>query len=193
MAGDYPNDPDSVLRGLFGSFVSAAEQRLSTADVWAGLRQSANDWARSVLSVTVGPDVSEDDIAAKASQLLGHVTITDVNNYRSLAGQALRAKQNLQSLGENDQIYATSVFRAPWAQTADNPAIPTRYRLRVLRSITVHGFTDIERQEWASYDLGASLTTIADMLAQADRAFNSADYNRTADINETLDYSLEAI
>lgn len=193
MPGNYPNDPDSVLRGLFGSLVSAAEQNLSTADVWSNLRSAANDWARGVLSVTAGSNVTEQQIAETAQGLIGHVTILDVNRYRALAGQAVRAKQALQAFGPNDQIDARGIFVAPWNTTADNPAVPTRYRLRVQRSITVHGFTDIVREEWASYDLGISVTSVSDALARANSAFNTADYNRTADINEILDYSLEAV
>jgi hypothetical protein len=85
------------------------------------------------------------------------------------------------------------VFNAPWSTTASNPAIPTRYRLRVLRDITYKGFTAINRQEWATYELGGVLTTVGDALTTADALFNQADYNSRASINSTLDYSIETV
>lgn len=192
-ASDYPNNTDGFLRGIFGSLVEAAGRNAGTAEIWSTIKGAANDWASSTLAVTAGENVTDQMIADKVTQLIGHVTIQDVNQYRSIAGQAARAQQVLEGLAPNEQITAGAIFQAPWAKTADNPAIPTRYRIRVLRNITVSGFTAIEREEWATYDLGSVLTTTQDALDQADDLFNQAKYNKSASINRTLAYTIEAI
>lgn len=190
---DYGNDADSVLRGLFGNLVSAASQGLGAQNMWNALRSGAYDWASSVLNVTSPEPPTEQEIVDAANGLIAHVTVTDMNRYAQLAGQALRAENVLASLAPNEEITGNAIFNPPWATTADNPAVPTRYRIRVLRDITVHGFTAINRQEWATYELGGTLTTIQDALTKADLMFVNADYNARADINSTLRYTIETV
>jgi len=163
------------------------------ANMWDAIRSGAEQWAASVLSVTSGTAPTQAAIDAATQQLIGNVTISDVNRYTQLAGDYLRAKENLQTQGLYDQIMGTSVFTPPWAQTAGNPAVPDRYRIRVLRDITVRGFTTINRQEWASYELEGPLTSVIQALAQADARFTSADYNVRASINNVLEYSIEQV
>ena len=193
MPDDQITNKDSVLRGLFGTFTAAAEAGMGTAEVWSSLRSAATDWATSVVSVTAGAAGYDEAVSTAAQTLLQGVTIQDVNTYRAIAGAAVRAKNNLQSAAGTEQIVGTSIFQAPWSVTGDNPAIPTRYRLRVLRNITVKGFTQVERNEWASYDLGINITSVDDAIKMANDAFNREDYNKTASINSVLDYSLEVV
>lgn len=161
--------------------------------MWSAFNDAAYANAESVLSVTSPTTPTPDEIQALADQYTQHVTIMDMNRYSSLAGQYLSAKANLQAAAREQQIEGTMVFNAPWSTTADNPAIPTRYRLRVLRDITVAGFTQINRQEWATYELGGVLTTPGDALDTANLLFNQADYNSRASINSILDYSIETV
>jgi hypothetical protein len=161
--------------------------------MWNALRDAAYSQAASILNVTSAEPPSEEEVQSAAANLIGHVTVQDMNRYSSLAGQYLSAKANLEALGQDNQIVGTAVFNAPWSTTASNPAIPTRYRLRVLRDITFSGFTQVQRQEWATYELGGVLTTVGDALTMADALFNQADYNSRASINATLDYSIETV
>lgn len=192
MASDWPNNPDSVLRGLWGSLLSGAASGRGAANMWQSLREGAYTWASSILSVTSATEPTEAEIQAKGRELIGHVTIQDMNRYTKLAGEFLRAKANLQSLGPNDQITGDSVFTPPWSQTAGNPAIPTRYRIRVLRSITYRGI-NVSTSKWSTYEITSPLTSVNDALTQANSLFTGADYNRSAGINAILDYSIEAI
>lgn len=190
---DYGDDADSVLRGLFGSLVSAASDGLGAQNMWNALKSGAYDWAQSVLNVTSPTPPTEEEIQDAANGLISHVTVTDMNRYASLAGQSIRAQNVLASLQPGEQITGNAIFSPPWAQTADNPAVPTRYRIRVLRDITVHGFTAINRQEWSTYELGGTLTTVQDALDSANQLFTQADYNARADINQVLSYNIEVV
>lgn len=190
---DYGDDADSVLRGLFGSLTSAASDGLGAQNMWQALRSGAYNWASSVLNVTLPQPPTEQDIIDAANGLIGHVTVTDMNRYAQLAGQQVRAQSILESLDPNEEITGNAIFQPPWATTANNPAVPTRYRIRILRDITVHGFTAINRQEWATYELGGTLTTVASALNKANLMFTQADYNARADINSVLNYSIEVV
>lgn len=161
--------------------------------MWSSLRTAATEWATSVLAVTSTGPPSEADIAAKAHQLIGHVTVQDMNRYAKTVGEFLKSRRNLAALGSDLQITGDAIFQPPWATTVGNPAVPTRYRIRVLRSITVRGFTQIQRQEWATYEISAPLTNVADALQQANTLFAQADYNARASINDILDYTIEAV
>ena len=194
MASSWPNDPDGVLRGLFGSLVAGAESGgLGAVNMWSSLRTAATDWATSVLSVTSSMPPTQADIAAKVDQLIGHVTVQDVNRYAQHVGAFLRAKQRLHQIPYGGQITGDAVWVPPWAQTVGNPAVPTRYRIRVQRAITVYGFKPIQRVEWATYEITAPLTSAQDALQQANTLFSAADYNARAQINQVLDYSIEAV
>jgi len=194
MASQWPNNPDSVLRGMLGNLVSAAESGgRGAANMWSAIHSAANDWASGVLAVTNPTPPTPEEISAKAQQLIGHITIQDVNRYSHTVGEFLRARANLASLGPQEQITGNAVFNPPWARTTGNAAVPTRYRIRVLRSITVKGFTSINREEWASYEVTGPLTSAADALNQANSLFSQSDYNSRASINSILDYTIEAI
>lgn len=193
MGSDFYNDPDAVLRGSFGSLVAGAAGGRDAATMWQSLREYAYSAAQSYLQVSGNTAPTEAEIQARGQDLIGHVTILDMNRYTKLAGQFLSAKANLQNRSLTDQIMGDSIFVAPWNRTADNPAIPTRYRINVQRSITVSGFTKIERTEWASYEITSPLTSLQDALDQANKLFGQAQYNNRATINEILDYNIEAV
>lgn len=194
MADDWPNDSDSVLRGLFGNLVAAREAGGGGAvNMWNALQSAATSWASGVLSITSVQPPTEAEIALQAQSLIGNVTIQDMNKYTQLAGQYISAKNNLMALSPEQQILGSEIFTPPWSQTAGNPAIPDRYRIRVLRDITVAGFTKIDRQEWASYELSGPLTSPIDALQAADQLFEQADYNARASINTTVEYSIEQL
>jgi len=161
--------------------------------MWQALQSGAQAWAAGVLSVTSVEPPTEAEIALQAQQLIGNVTVQDMNKYVQLAGQYLGAKANLAAQGLDEQILGTSIFTPPWSTTAFNNAVPDRYRIRVLRDITVAGFTQINRQEWATYELAGPLTTASDALDYANNLFSAADYNSRASINSVLDYSVEQV
>jgi len=194
MASQWPNNPDSVLRGMFGSLVTDAEYGGRGAqNMWNSVKDAAARWAEGVLTVTSPTTPTPLEIQTRAQQLIGHITIQDVNRYSHTVGEFLRARANLASLGPQEQITGNAVFNPPWARTTGNAAVPTRYRIRVLRSITVKGFTSINREEWASYEVTGPLTSAADALNQANSLFSQSDYNSRASINSILDYTIEAI
>lgn len=194
MPSDWGNDPDSTLRGLFGSLVSGASSGpQEVASAWSALQDAAGSWAASVLNVTEGGPVSAQMVAAKADELLAGVSVQDLNRYMATANESVAAKNALQSLDPNAQIPGNAIFVPPWATTAGNPAVPDRYRIRVLRDITVRGFTLINRQEWATYEITSPLTSVADALAQANTLFSQASYNSRASINAVLDYQIEQV
>jgi len=193
MAFGDSGSADSVLRGLFGSLVNAAQYGRDASNMWGALRQGAYDYAESVLNVTSATAPSATEIRAAANNMLGHVTIMDMNRYVSLAGKFLAAKQNLFNAAPYSQITGNMIFDPPWATSSSNPAVPTRYRIRVNRTLTVHGFTTITRNEWATYELTGPLTSINDALNYANTLFNQADYNKTADIFSVNEYTLETV
>ncbi len=192
MASDWPNDPGSVLRGLFGSLQAGAEGGRDAATMWQSLREGAYSWAAGHLNITSATVPTEAEIQAKAQELIGHVTIMDMNKAVAQVGEWMRAKQNLQQLSPTDQIDAKAIWVPKWNDTADNPAIPTRYRIRVLRSISYRGI-GTGAEKWAEYEITSPLTNINDALDQANTLFSRANYNRSASINAILDYEIIAI
>jgi hypothetical protein len=174
--------------------VSAREQGGgSAANMWQSIQSGALSWAEGVLNITSPTPPTQQEIAATAQQLIGHITILDVNRYTKLAGEYLSAKSNLANQGLEQQILGQSIFTPPWSTTAGNPAVPDRFRIRVLRDITVRGFTAINRQEWATYELAGPLGTAGDALTYANSLFTAADYNSRASINSILDYAIEQV
>ena len=161
--------------------------------MWNALRTAARSWAEGVLNVTSSTSPTETMINAKAQDLIGHVTIQDMNRYVKTAGEYIAAKTRLHELGPNDQISGREVFRAPWATTTDNPAIPERYRIKINWQLQYKGFTTVQRNEWATYELSGSLTNAQDAIDRARSLFSQAKYNRGATIQSVLDYSIEAV
>lgn len=181
------------LRGIFPSIVQAASEGQTTSQVWQTIRDNADAVSAQTLSITLGRDPTGDEIADASKLFLKGVGIQQVNQARQYAGQIVEAHGALSNADPNEQITADMIAIPPWSITANNSAVQTQYRISVQRSITVRGFTRIEREEWASYNLSGPITSVADALNQANSLFASADYNRSVDINQILDYSIEAI
>lgn len=161
--GDWPGSND-LLSGLFGAFQAGAAGKLDTASVWQQLRITAGQ-IQYQASGSFEP-ITQAQLEANGAEILRQqgVGIQQVNTYRALAGQWLGAKQNLHASDEVSQVTSGEIFRPPWAQTAD-PAVPDRYRVRVNWQVTPAAgdvFTS-----WASYELTAPVTSIADALEQA--------------------------
>lgn len=193
MAGGSWWESSPGLRQVFPAIVNAASQGASTAEVWSAIRDSAATIAGSTLGVTLGRTATDAEISAKVADILQGVSATQVSQARGAAGGIVQAHNNLLARGTEMQIMSDSIARPPWSQTADVAGIQEQYRIRIQREITFHGFTDVSRVEWATYELAGSLTSMADAIATANTLFGQADYNRNVSINGILDYSIEAI
>jgi hypothetical protein len=192
MAGTWWEDLPS-LRGLFPSIVGAAATGATTAGVWDAIRESAAGQATAVLSITLGRQPTPNELATATANYLSGIDAAAVSQARGAAGAFVTAHRNLLAQSPDEQILANSIARPPWATTTNLAGVNEQYRIRVLRSITVHGFTDIQREEWSSYNLEGTLTTANTALNQANTLFGNADYNRNVDINAVLDYVVEAV
>jgi len=194
VASSFTGDPGNPLLGFWGAFQDAAQAGgRGAANLWDTLNSAAYDQAATTLALTSTTPPTELEIQSAAKALIGNVTIQDMNGIAKDLGSWMSARQNLQSQGLYDQILGQSIFTPSWSTTAGNPAVPDRYRIRVLRDITVRGFTTIQRQEWASYELEGPLTNVIQALAQADARFTSADYNVRASINNVISYEIEQV
>lgn len=193
MAGGdwWQNSPN--LRSLFPSIVSAASSGASTAEVWGAIRDAAGGIAAQVLGTTLGREPTEQEVLDQVGKLLGGISATDVSQARGAAGAMVSAHSNLINGDPNAQIESSQIARAPWSTTTNVAGVSEQYRIRVQRSITVKGFTSIDRVEWSTYNLSGPLTSIADAVSQANNLFNGSAYNKTASINQVLDYVIEAV
>ena len=193
MAGSSWPGSESILRGLFGSIVGSAEAGQTTSEVWGQLRNASETWAAPALRIQLGREPTQEEVSAAGRQLLSNVSVADVSRFRGYAGAQVRAHRNLLALGEGRQITDSEIFTPPWSKTAANPAIQPRYRIRVNWNVEFHGFTTIEREEWATYDLEGPLTTIEDAISQARAAFGAGAYNARARISTINDYMIEQV
>jgi len=192
MAGQwYENSPG--LRQVFPALVEAAAQNQTTAQVWQTLRDAASNAASGSLSIQLGRQPTDQEVADTAAGILRGVTVQDVSRARGAAGQMASAHAALISHDPTAQITGDMIAVPPWSKTADAAGVRTQYRIRVNRSITVRGFTQITKEEWAAYNLSGPITTVADALAQANAMFVGADYNRATSINDILDYTIETV
>ena len=192
MAGQWYQDAPG-LRQVFPSIVAAAAEGQTTAQVWQTLRTAADSAASASLSISLGREPTTEEVATASGQILRGVGVQQVNQARAAAGQMVQAHSRLTSSDPNALITAEMIGIPPWSVTADAAGVQTQYRISVKREITVHGFTEITREEWGSYNLSGPITTVADALNQANSLFGNADYNRNVDINQMLDYSIEAV
>lgn len=163
---DTPGFPgqSNLLSGLFGVLQTAAQQHLSTADVWSSLRQAAGSWAFTASGQAGTPTVSE--LEASGARILSDqgIGIQEVNTYRALAGSWRSAAENAQSLSPDQQITAKDIFVPPWATTTSS-AVPSEYRVRVEWNITPASGSAFTK--WSSYQITAPLTSVEDLLNQA--------------------------
>lgn len=168
MAEPQPAPTDvPLLRGMFGSLQTAAQERQDTASVWSTLRQVAGSWSLQAqgLPQPYDPAVAEATGAAilNAQGIRGDT----VSTFRGVAGNWLGAKQALAQLGENAQITSKEIFTPPWSQTAGSD-VPSRYRIRTqwqLQSAAGDVFT-----RWKSDEITAPLSTVGAAIGQATAA-----------------------
>jgi hypothetical protein len=154
--------------------------------MWDAFNSSATDFVTQQLGLTSFGSATAEEIAAGVKEMTGNVTIQMMNTYVQLAGQNLRANANLAALELDQQIPGEAIFTPPWSTTGDNPAIPTRYILRVnssVRDLIAHGaYAD----QWNSYMISGPLTSMSDLLNRANQLFNqnpSASRYRVGSIN----------
>ena len=193
MGSLWDSDIPASLRGQYQSLYAAAVQGgRSAANMWDAFRSAAYDSASSTLALTSPTPPTQLEIDAAAKSLMGGVTIQDMNRVSKVIGEQLRATENLKSLGLDQQITGDAIFTPPWARTTGNPAVPTRYRIRVQRQVTYRGI-GVTTNKWATYEITAPLTSVNDALAQANTLFARNRYNLSANIDAVLDYSIEAV
>jgi hypothetical protein len=182
-----------LLSGLFGVLQTAATQRLSTEDVWSSLRQAAGSWAFQAAGG--GPTPSIADLEALGTRILSEqgVGIQQVNSYRALAGTWRQAAANAQNLPADQQILAQDIFVPPWAKTTA-AGVPSEYRVRVqwqVQPTVGEAFTT-----WGTYQLTSPLTTIADVLTQAQGLVGKKPTSATppgANITGIVSYEIEQV
>ena len=162
--GPWSDNQTPLLSGLFGTFQEGAQAGADTSNIWSSLRQAAANWYYQSLGITP-PESAAQLESTGASVLSGQgVSVQGVNTYRQVAGNWLRAKENLQALNPEDQIPGEAIFTPPWAQTAA-AGVPDRYRIRVNWNWT----TDSGEQtnQWSTYELSGPISSTANSLKQA--------------------------
>ena len=162
--GPWSDNQNPLLSGLFGTFQEGAQAGADTSNIWSSLRQAAANWYYQSLGITP-PESAAQLESTGASILSGQgVSAQGVNTYRQVAGNWLRAKENLQALNPEDQIPGEAIFTPPWAQTAA-AGVPDRYRIRVNWNWT----TDSGEQtnQWSTYELSGPISSTANSLQQA--------------------------
>lgn len=162
--GPWSDNQNPLLSGLFGTFQEGAQAGADTSNIWSSLRQAAANWYYQSLGITP-PESAAQLESTGASVLSGQgVSAQGVNTYRQVAGNWLRAKENLQALNPEDQIPGEAIFTPPWAQTTA-AGVPDRYRIRVNWNWT----TDSGEQtnQWSTYELSGPISSTANSLKQA--------------------------
>jgi hypothetical protein len=153
-----------LASGLFGSFQAGAAASASTADIWRDLRINAATFAWQAQGGGERP--SDDELEAMGRPILSAagIGIQQVNTYRAIAGQWQKAKANLASLNDDEQVGRSAIFVPPWAQTGAN-GVDARYRVRVNWEVTP-SIGDVFTK-WSSYEITAPVASISDALEQA--------------------------
>ena len=192
-SGDDPGGLPGPLRGLFGSFVSSAEQGADTATVWSNLKDAATSWASGTLQAIYGSQVTDEQIAERAQSLLSGITVQQVNQARSLAGQYVTAKQNAANRAPGEQFLGTDIFTAPWSQFSQTSGAVTQYRASVTFSSTYHGINTVALSETRSFLIGPTLTNTEDLIAAAKAWYGKLPYNKQLSDIEVTDFALEVV
>lgn len=165
-----------LLNGAFGTLQQAAAQRMDTAAIWQRLRVTTGTTFYQSQGIPL--PATDQEIEERGRQILSEqgVGVRQVNAYRGLAGQWLRAKQSLQQLGSEQVVLPQDIFVPPWARTATGE-VPSRYRMRVQWNLV----DDLGRPStaWGTYELQSPLTTVGDALAASQ---NLAGLQPTSDI-----------
>jgi hypothetical protein len=149
---------------LFGSFQAGAEAGSTTSEVWQDLRVNAATWQEATSGTPGASSIQELEEAGRQILSNAGVGIQDVNTYRSIAGDWLSAKQQLQAAALDQQIEAPMVFVPPWATTTGGEQ-DSQYRVKVAWTIPDEGVG--AHLQWGTYLIGAPLTSVGDLLDQA--------------------------
>lgn len=188
----WPNN-SPLLSGLFGVLQSTSAAFTDTAGTWSALRQAAGAWQWQ--SQGLGPLPDGDVLESNGQEILRSqgVGIQQVNTYRAIANSWRSAKANLHAQDLDEQIRATSIFQPPWAQTAAT-GVPSRYRARIEWEVTPQDgdpfFT------WGTYELDSPITTMNDVLAQANGLVArkpTSNMPLGAQVTDVNDYEIEQI
>lgn len=174
-------------------FRSAAGARASTAGLWSALRVNAATWQWQAQGGGELP--SQAELEATGAEILSQqgVGIQNVNAYRAIAGAARAAHDSLQSLDLNAQLTSKQIFVPPWAKTTSD-AVASRYSIRVLWNVTPAEGEVFSK--WSTYEVTSPLTTMADILDQANalaKTVPTSDQIATANQLEAGDYELQQI
>ena len=106
MAGPYTGTPNALQ--WFGTILSAAFQRETTAQIWQDLQ----------------------DAAASLGQTLSGVTLQDVNQMRSIAGSYVSAAGNLAASDPANQIDSSMIGTWPSNITGPGTGLDQQYLAR---------------------------------------------------------------
>lgn len=181
------------MAGMWGNFQRAAEERMSTADLWSSLRSTAAQW--SLQTRGLPPAASLEEERALGSQILSEHGITgpNVSVWRGESGAWLRAKEQLHALGEHEQITSNAIYTPPWAQTS-NPGVPSRYRIRTQWVYeTAEGETEAM---WRTDELTTPLTSLGDIFRQAEAGMGESTYLSLLESGappSIVDYEIEQV
>lgn len=193
MPASDGGDTQAVLRGLFRSFISSAAQHVDTATVWDNLRNAAANFAAGTAASLYGSEATQEQIDTLSTNLLRGITIQDVNNYRSLAGQYVQAAQNA-TQNPADQFEARDIFVAPWSKLQTTNGAIRQYRANVTftaNRITETGIEEVLQTR--SYLIGPTLTNGDDLMAAAKSWYGRLPYNTDLTDIDVTDYALEAV
>lgn len=180
-------ESNPLLSALFGTFQSATSAGATTSALWSQLRESAG---RAYLAGSIALD----QYTASQIQEVGRGVLSDqgigigaVNWYRQASGEWLRAKLNLHAQANDEQILGTSIWVPKWAITT-NAAVPTRYLSRVNFTYETLGGEIVT--EWKSFEHFAPITTIEDILTNAQSQFANRDRYHVTRVVGVNDYEI---
>lgn len=193
MTSGSQSPGDSFARGLFGTFQQAAAAGRDTAGVWSALRESVADWYYTAQGLPTPDDPNE--VQAQGASILSQrgIGITQVNAMRAQAGQWLGARDSLIAATGEQNITSSSIFSPSWRTTGLGRANPAQYRIRILRGIGLAGQEGTQFESWSTYDLGATLGTVDQLVARANQAYGRQRYAQGTFINDVLQYEIEVI
>lgn len=193
MAEEGGRRGDSFARGMFGSFQQAAAAGRDTAGVWSALREDAASWYYTQQGLPTPDNPAE--VQAQGASILSQrgIGISQVNAMRASAGQWLGARDTLMSASADQSITARNVFSPEWRTTGLGRANPPEYRIRILRGIGQAGQEGTQFEAWSTYDLGATLGTVDQIIARANQAYGRQRYSQGTFINTVLQYEIEVV
>lgn len=111
MGADYTGNPKA--RMYFGTIQGMTGQRASTAEVWAAVKASALAAAEWLEGCPPGSGAGVPAVQARAATALAGISVTDISQLRGIAGQMLRARQNLMDAPDDFPITAAMIGRPP--------------------------------------------------------------------------------